>query len=64
MTLKDLSQKETDLLNLMTNDVKVQDLPKYLDISSTSVGVHLRNLRSFFKVETNHGLITEYLNIK
>jgi hypothetical protein len=59
-----LNEIQEAIIILMSNDVKVGDIHKYINLSTSSIEKKLRNARDDNDINTNCGLVGEYLNHK
>jgi hypothetical protein len=59
-----INEKQEAIIILMSNDVKVGDIHKYINLSTSSIEKKLRQCRDDNNIETNCGLVGEYLNHK
>lgn len=59
-----LTKTQEAIIILLSNDVKCGDIHKYINLSTSSIEKKLRDARDNNNIETNCGLVGEYLNHK
>ena len=57
-----LTKKEIEIINLLSNDVSVKDIGIHINKSTSTVEKILSKVRYKNQIETNTGLVGEYLN--
>jgi len=56
-----LKEKEVEILNVMCNDIRIKDIGYIVNLSTSSVEKILNKLREENDINTNHGLVAQYL---